>query len=96
MLLYSLAYLKNIYSVSCVIISVVWPIVPTLFQEIAEYFFIASLATKNGLALKKKSTGLLLAHIRVHMYKIEKDLCGTNFTKKYIISITQIKRSPLH
>ena len=45
-------------------------------------FFIASMATKNGLVLKKKSTGLLRAHIRAHMYKIEKDLCGTNFTKK--------------
>ena len=31
---------------------------------------------------EKKSTGLLRAHIRAHMYKIEKDLCGTNFTKK--------------
>ena len=47
-------------------------------------FFIASIATKNGLVLKKKYTWLLRAHIHAHMYKIEKDLCGTNFTKTLV------------
>ena len=42
------------------------------------------MATKNGLVLIKKSTGLLREHIRAHMHKIEKDLCGTNFTKKLV------------
>ena len=42
------------------------------------------MATKNRLVLEKKATGLLRAHIRAYMYKIEKDLCGTNFLVKLV------------